>query len=588
MNTIAEYINRTDWRVNENSNMAYSLQGLNYHLFSGLIADYQLAQHTERVRDAHTSGALHLHNLGILASYCAGWDLEELLRSGWHGVVGKSESSPAKHLSSALGQMVTFIFTMAGEVAGAVAFSNVDTLLAPFIRYDKLEYEQVKQLLQEFVFALNNSTRVGFQIPFTNLSFNLTPHSLLKDTPVIIGGVPMSETYGDFQEEMDVFNHAFASVLLEGDAHGRIFSFPIPTYDITTTFDWDNPIYEPIWAMTAKYGVPYFGNYINSDLSPNDVRSMCCRLRLDNRILRTRAGALFGAAPLTGSVTYITLNIPRLAYEATDRADFFTRFDNLLNIAAEAMNTKRAMIEKLTDMGLYPYSSVYLANTKKAHGEYWHNHFNTFGILGVHEACLNLLGVGIETAEGKAFAEEVLRYALKKIERFQMLYGHLCNLEASPAESACYRLAKLDKALYPKIITSGTETTPYYTNSSNLPVGHTNNLATMLDHQESLQTLYTGGTVAHIFLGEALPNWKVAQALVRTIVEKWRVPYVTLTPTFSICPNHGYLSGEHEQCPECGATSEVYSRITGYIRPHTQWNVGKLQEARERVVYSEQ
>jgi len=585
MDLVNEYITRTDWRVNENSNMAYSLQGLNYHLSSSLMAKYQLDKYSERVRQAHLSGALHLHNLGMLSPYCCGWDLQDLLRRGWGGVSGKVESVPAKHLSSALGQIITFLFTLQGETAGAVAFSNFDTLLAPFVRYDNLSYPQVKQMMQEFIFSLNNSTRVGFQSPFTNLALNLTPYTLLRDVPVEIGGKTMPETYGDFQTEMDIINRAFAEVVLEGDAKDRVFSFPIPTYDITPDFDWDNPVYEPIWAMTAKYGMPYFGNYVNSDLSAEDVRSMCCRLRLDNRELRRRGGSLFGAAPLTGSVMYLTLNIPRLGYEAVDRDDFFARFANLLDIAAEAMALKRALTEELTEKGLYPYSKAYLASIKQATGKYWSNHFNTFGIIGVHEACLNLLGVGIQSPEGKRFAEEVLHFALEKIQHYQVMSGDLCNLEASPAESSCYRLAKTDKKQYPDIITSGTDDVPYYTNSTNLPVGYTCNLAEMLNHQESLQSLYTGGAVAHVFLGERLPHWTLARAMIKTIVEQWRVPYVTLTPTFSICPRHGYLTGEHEKCPECGATCEIYSRITGYIRPRSQWNVGKRQEAKERKVF---
>jgi anaerobic ribonucleoside-triphosphate reductase len=583
---IADYLGLADWRINENSNTGWSLQGLNHHLSSSAVARYWLEEvYPKSIRDAHISGAMHIHDLGMLSAYCCGWDLQDILSRGWGGVAGKPESSPPKHLSSALGQLITFLFTMSGEIAGAVAISNMDTLLAPFIRFDNLSYLQVKQLLQEFIFAMNNATRVGFQAPFSNVTLDLTPSPALKNTTVEIGGIVTPYTYGEFQAEMDIFNRAFAEVVYQGDAKGRVFTFPIPTYNITEDFDWDNPVYQPIWEMTARYGVPYFANFINSGMHPEDVRSMCCRLRLNNGELRKRMGGLFAAAPLTGSIGVVTLNMARIGYEAVDKADFITRLGELMDRAYHSLEIKRQVVEEYTEKGLYPYAKVYLDNVKMATGKYWSNHFSTIGLNGMHEACLNLLGVGIETPEGKQFAEEVLDTMLTILQHYQHLTHNLYNLEASPAESAAYRMAKADMALYPDIITSGVSEAPYYTNSTQLPVGM-DELTGMLDHQESLQLRYTGGTVAHVFLGEALPKWELARAIVKTITTNWKLPYITITPTFSICMHHGYISGEHETCPECGRECEIYSRVVGYLSPRQRWNVGKKQEAKDRGMFS--
>ena len=588
---IDDYLQLADWRVNENSNMSYSLQGLNLHLSSSMAAHYWL--HTiypAEVCEAHVSGDLHLHDLGMLSVYCCGWDLQDLLLRGFGGVPGKIESVPARHFRTALGQIVNFFYTLQGEAAGAVALSNFDTLLAPFIRNDGLDYASVKQSLQEFIFNMNVPTRVGFQTPFTNLTMDLTPPSTLRDMPIVIGGKVCDECYGDFQVEMDMLNRAFSEIMAAGDAGGRVFTFPIPTYNLTADFDWETPQLEPVWTMTARYGIPYFANFINSDMNPEDARSMCCRLRLDNRELQKRSGGLFAAAPLTGSVGVVTVNLPRLAYQARTEADFQARLQQRMEIARTSLEIKRKTIERFTEQGLFPYSSHYLQGIRQRTGHYWTNHFSTIGLTGMNEACLNLLSVDIGHPEGKAFATRTLRFMQDCLYEFQQETGNLYNLEATPAESAAFRLARADKRVFPTIITAGTLETPYYTNSSHLPVGFTDDVFEALGHQDDLQSLYTGGTVLHVFLGEQLDDWRQARQLVKTIAENFRLPYFTLSPTFSICPVHGYIPGEHAHCPydhreEEAVPCEVYSRVVGYLRPVQQWNEGKKQEFKERATY---
>jgi anaerobic ribonucleoside-triphosphate reductase len=547
---VEDYLRRADWRVNENSNMNYSLQGLNFYIASSIAATYWLNKvYPPEVQVAHTEGDFHIHDLGMLSTYCCGWDLQDLLRLGFGGVAAMLESDPPRHLRTALGQLVNFFYTLQGESAGAQAVSNFDTLLAPFVRYDGLDYKGVKQAIQEFVFNINVPTRVGFQTPFTNLTFDLSPSPVLRDEPVIIGGELREETYGEFQPEMDMLNRAFAEVMLEGDARGRVFTFPIPTYNITREFDWDNPVLAPIWQMTAKYGIPYFSNFINSDMSPEDARSMCCRLRLDNRELRKRGGGLFGANPLTGSIGVVTINMPRLGYLAEDEADFFARLSRLMDVARTSLEIKRKILEQLTEQGLYPYSRHYLSTIKQSQGTYWANHFSTIGLNGMNEACLNFMDTSIVDPEGKAFAVRVLEFMRKQLAAYQKETGHLFNLEATPAEGATYRLAKADLLRFPNVRTAGTEDVPYYTNSTHLPVGYTEDIFQALEHQDDLQVLYTGGTVLHGFIGEQIDDWKQARLLVRRIAENFRLPYYTLTPTFSICPVHGYIAGKHEYCP---------------------------------------
>ena len=544
------YLQRADWRVKENSNMNYSLQGLNFYIASSIAAKYWLHKvYPVEVQRAHTEGDFHIHDLGMLSTYCCGWDLQDLLSIGFGGVPAKLESKPPRHFRTALGQLVNFFYTLQGESAGAQAVSNFDTLLAPFIRHDGLDYEGVKQAMQEFVFNINVPTRVGFQTPFTNLTFDLTPSPVLRDQPAIIGGELQEETYGEFQIEMDMINRAFAEVMLEGDAKGRVFTFPIPTYNLSPDFDWENPVLEPVWRMTAKYGIPYFSNFINSDMRPEDARSMCCRLRLDNRELRKRGGGLFGANPLTGSIGVVTINMPRLGYVSENEDEFLKRLERTMHIARTSLNIKRKILEQLTEQGLYPYSRHYLSNIKESQGAYWANHFSTIGLNGMNEACLNFIGLSIAHPEGKAFAIRVLQFMRKKLKEYQEETGHLFNLEATPAEGATYRLSKADKRLYPDVITAGTEDAPYYTNSTHLPVEYTCDIFEALEHQDDLQVLYTGGTVLHGFVGEQIDDWRQARLLVRRIAENFRLPYYTLTPTFSICPVHGYLAGEHPCCP---------------------------------------
>jgi ribonucleoside-triphosphate reductase len=568
---VGKYLGEMDWKIKENSNMSFSLQGLNNYISSEITADYWMnAVYPPEVRNAHVNGDFHLHDMQLLASYCCGWDLHDLLMKGFGGVPGKVEANPAKHFRSALGQVVNFFYTLQGEAAGAQAFSSFDTYLAPFIRYDKLSYTEVKDALQNFIFNMNIPTRVGFQTPFTNITLDLYVPNMMKNEAVIIGGVPKKETYGEFQEEMDIFNAALVEVLSAGDAKGRVFTFPIPTYNITKDFDWDRPIVDKIMEMTAKYGIPYFSNFVNSDMSPEDARSMCCRLRLDNRELRKRGGGLFGANPLTGSIGVVTINLPRLGYLAEDLDDFKKRLLNLMNLAKESLNIKRKMIERLTEMGLYPYSRHYLAGIKQRFGEYWKNHFNTIGLVGMNEALLNLIGQPITSDVGLKTAQEILMFMREQMSRYQEEDGILFNLEATPAEGTAYRLARLDKEKFADIICANEEAyqaggaNPYYTNSSQLPVGYTNDLFDALEKQDGLQTLYTGGTVLHIFLGESMPDRKSLKNLIRRIAENYHLPYYTISPTFSICPIHGYIAGEHEYCPHCDDEMGLGETVRNY------------------------
>ena len=589
---VDKYIQEIDWKVKENANMAYSLQGLNNYISSIVSSKYWMNRvYSPEIKEAHEGGDFHIHDLQLIAAYCCGWDLQDLLRRGFMGVPGKVACKPAKHLGSALGQMVNFIYTLQGEVAGAEAFSNFDTLLAPFIRYDNLSYDKVKQEIQSFVFNMNVATRVGFQTPFSNITMDITAPKTLAKEAVVVGGVPQKETYGEFQEEMNMINRAFAEVMTEGDASGRIFTFPIPTYNIGKNFDWKDERFNPIWEMTAKYGIPYFANFINSDMDPDDARSMCCRLRLDNRELLKRGGGLFGANPLTGSIGVVTINLPRLGHVSKNKKEFFKKLDRLMDLAKESLETKRKMVENLTDRGLYPYSRVYLEPIKMRRGQYWANHFSTIGLVGMNEALLNLAGKDIVSREGKKLAKEILEHMRDKMVKYQKETGNLYNLEATPAEGTSYRLARLDKAKYPEIIFANSEAMkenekadPYYTNSSQLPVGFTDDIFEALDLQNDLQTKYTGGTVLHGFLGERLWDIKTTRDLVRKIAENYSLPYFTLTPTFSVCPVHGYISGEHYTCPKCVVEqkTEVYSRVVGYIRPIDQWNKGKQEEFKDR------
>lgn len=592
VNLMDQYLENIDWQVKENSNMAYSLQGLNNYIASEVSKSYWLNKvYTDDIRRANSEGDIHIHDLNILSTYCVGWDLQDLLVEGFKGANGKIECKPAKHLGVALGQLVNFFYTLQGESAGAQAISNFDTLMAPFIRYDKLTRDEVKQEMQSFMFGMNVPTRVGFQTPFTNVTLDLNCPSTLADQPVIIGGKPQKETYKEFQKEMDMFNEVFAEVISEGDAKGRVFTFPIPTYNITKDFDWDNKTLEPVWKMTAKYGIPYFSNFVNSDMKPEDARSMCCRLRLDNRELRKRGGGLFGANPLTGSVGVVTVNLPRLGFRSRDKREFFHNLSYMMDLSRDSLEMKRKILEQMTDSGLYPYTKFYLRNIKKRDGQYWSNHFSTIGLIGLNEASLNLLGKDLSRAEGQMFAREVLDFMRERIFQYQQDTGNNYNLEATPAEGTSFRLAKIDKELYPDIMVANEDTyqeekiAPYYTNSSHLPVDYTDDIYEVMDLQDDLQTKYTGGTVVHLFIGEEIKDTRSVKALVRQICDTYHLPYFTLTPTFSVCPNHGYIAGRVEKCAKCGAENEVYSRIVGYIRPIQQWNAGKRAEFDDRVTY---
>ena len=572
---VDNYLKQLDWKVNENSNMSYSIQGLNNYIASEISKQYWLNKiYPAHIKNAHVNGDIHIHDLNIISVYCVGWDLKDLLTEGFTGVKGKVESAPAKHFRTALGQIVNFMYTMQGEAAGAQAFSNFDTLLAPFIRYDNLTYEQVKQAMQEFIFNMNVPTRVGFQTPFTNITMDLTVPSYYAEQPVIIGGELMEATYKEFQPEMDMLNKAFFEIMMKGDNSGRVFTFPIPTYNITKDFDWDNKNINGLWEMAAKYGIPYFSNFINSDMSPEDARSMCCRLRIDNRELEYRGGGLFGSNPLTGSVGVVTLNLPKIGANVKTKGEFFEQLSAKMEIAKESLEIKRKLLEDLTDKDLYPYTKFYLRDIKARFGVYWKNHFSTIGLIGMNEACLNLLKEDIGTRSGKQFAIEVMDFMRAKIVEFQKETGNNYNLEATPGEGTSYRLAKLDKERY-----------PYYTNSTQLPVNYSDDIFEVLDHQDDLQTKYTGGTVVHIYAGERIQNTETMKNLVKKICNNYRLPYFTFSPTFSTCPNHGYISGEHYTCPECGESCEVYSRVVGYIRPVNQWNKGKKKEFSDRKTF---
>jgi ribonucleoside-triphosphate reductase len=549
---IDSYLVREDWRVNENANMGYSLQGLNNHIASNITSNYWLNKiYPDDVASAHREGDYHIHDLGLLSVYCCGWDLKDLLLKGFTGAYGKVQSAPPKHFRTALGQAVNFFYTLQGEAAGAQAFANFDTLLAPFIAYDGLSFEEIKQSLQEFVFNMNVPTRVGFQTPFTNITMDMMVPSNMANEAVVIGGELMDRCYGEFQDEMDLLNRAFCAVMMCGDASGRIFSFPIPTYNITKGLDWESERLKPVWEMTAKYGIPYFSNFVNSDMDPEDARSMCCRLRLDNRELRRRGGGLFGSNPMTGSIGVVTINLPRAAYLAADKQSFFARIAELMKLAQQSLDIKRKQLERFTDDGLYPFSKFYLGAIRERSGSYWDNHFSTIGLIGMHEACLNLIGKGVESEDGKDLAKETLNFMRKQLEGFQDESGYLYNLEATPAEGTSFRLASSDRQRYPEIICAGSDE-PYYTNSTQLPVGITEDIFEALTHQDQMQTLYTGGTVFHGFLGERLEDWRSARLLVKRIAENFHLPYFTLSPTFTICPVHGYIAGEHFDCPHHG------------------------------------
>ena len=576
--TIDNYLSKADWRVAENANMAHSFQGLMLHLSGTVQARYVLEKYPEEVRSAHDHGYFHIHDLSFgMAGYCAGWSLRDLLLEGFN-LDGRSSAGPAKHFDSALGQMVNFLGTLQNEWAGAQAFNNVDTYLAPFIRHDGLSYQQVRQAVQKFVFNLNTTSRWGGQTPFTNLSFDLAPPKHLAREAVIVGGKLLDATHGEFQAEMDMFNQAFLEVMAEGDYFDQIFSFPIPTYNVTEDFPWESPIGTKLLELTAKYGAPYFQNFINSDLSPEDVRSMCCRLQMDLRELRNKVGGLFGAGDLTGSIGVVTLNLPKLAYLAQGEEDFLDLLGEYATLAKDALEFKRKLIQDYLDRGMFPYSARYLKNGYKGH-------FSTIGLVGGHEACLNILGKGIETEAGVRLMTRALNHLREITSRFQEETGHLYNLEATPAEGTSYRLAKIDKGLYSDIQASGNGT-PYYTNSTNLPVGHCEDVIAALEHQNRLQPLYTGGTVFHTFLGEAVADTEALKNFIVKAFRMTKIPYLSITPTFSVCKAHGYMSGEHFECPTCGEDAEVFTRIVGYYRPVSRWNKGKKAEYADRVTYT--
>ncbi len=578
---VDNYLKVNDWRVKENSTVTYSVGGLILSNSGAITANYWLNNiYDKEISDAHKSAAMHIHDLSMLTGYCAGWSLKQLIQEGLGGIPGKITSSPASHLSTLCNQMVNFLGIMQNEWAGAQAFSSFDTYLAPFVKKDNLSYKEVKQCVQSFIYGVNTPSRWGTQAPFSNITLDWTVPEDLKNVPAIVGGKECDFTYGDCKKEMDMVNKAFIENMIEGDANGRGFQYPIPTYSITRDFDWsDTENNRLLFEMTAKYGTPYFSNYINSDMKPSDVRSMCCRLRLDLRELRKKSGGYFGSGESTGSVGVVTINMPRIAYLASDKKDFYQRLNHMMDIAARSLKIKRTVITKLLDAGLYPYTKRYLGTFK--------NHFSTIGLIGMNEVGLNAnwLRKDLTHQETLDFTREVLLHMRERLKGYQEEYGDLYNLEATPAESTTYRLAKHDKATYPDIITANEHGTPYYTNSSHLPVGYTEDLFTALDMEDDLQTLYTSGTVFHAFLGEKLPDWKSAAGLVKKVAENYRLPYFTLSPTYSVCADDGYITGEHFTCPICGKKTEVYSRITGYYRPVQNWNDGKVQEFKDRKMY---
>ena len=582
--TVDKYLNVTDWRVKENSTVTYSVGGLILSNSGAITANYWLSEvYDDEVAKAHRNCDFHLHDLSMLTGYCAGWSLRQLIEEGLSGVPGKITSSPAKHLSTLCNQMVNFLGIMQNEWAGAQAFSSFDTYLAPFVRTDDLTYNQVKKCIESFVYGVNTPSRWGTQAPFSNITLDWEVPNDLRDRPAIVGGKEMDFTYGDCKKEMDMINKAFIEIMIDGDADGRGFQYPIPTYSITKDFDWspteNNRL---LFEMTSKYGTPYFSNYVNSDMEPSDIRSMCCRLRLDLRELRKKSGGFFGSGESTGSVGVVTLNMPRLAFTSKDKAEFYEKLDHLMDVAARSLHTKRKVIGRLLDEGLYPYTKRYLGS--------FDNHFSTIGLVGMNEACLNANWIKRDLSDPAAqeFTKEVLNHMRDRLSDYQEMYkGELFNLEATPAESTTYRFAKYDAKNYPGIITAAEPGgTPYYTNSSHLPVGYTDDIFSALDIQDELQTLYTSGTVFHAFLGEKLPSWESAAELVKKIADNYKLPYYTLSPTYSVCSEHGYIAGEHYTCPICGKKAEVYSRITGYYRPVQNWNDGKTQEFKERKVYS--
>ena len=580
---VDSYVKITDWRVKENSTVTYSVGGLILSNSGAITANYWLSEiYDDEIAKAHRNADIHLHDLSMLTGYCAGWSLKQLIQEGLGGVEGKITSAPAKHLATLCNQMVNFLGIMQNEWAGAQAFSSFDTYLAPFVKVDNLSYDAVKKCIESFIYGVNTPSRWGTQAPFSNITLDWTVPADLKDTPAIVGGKEMDFTYGDCKKEMDMVNKAFIETMIEGDANGRGFQYPIPTYSITKNFDWsETENNKLLFEMTSKYGTPYFSNYINSDMEPSDVRSMCCRLRLDLRELRKKSGGFFGSGESTGSVGVVTINMPRIAYLAKDKEDFYKRLDKLMDISARSLKIKRNVITKLLDEGLYPYTKRYLGT--------FNNHFSTIGLIGMNEVGLNAnwLGKDLTDPETQAFSKEVLNHMRERLSDYQEKYGDLYNLEATPAESTTYRLAKHDVKRYPDIKTAAEEGgTPYYTNSSHLPVNYTDDIFSALDVQDELQTLYTSGTVFHAFLGEKLPDWKAAASLVRKIAENYKLPYYTLSPTYSVCREHGYIQGEQYTCPICGKNTEVYSRITGYYRPVRNWNDGKTQEYKERKVYN--
>ncbi len=578
LSTIDEYLGKMDWRVSANANQGYSLGGMILNTAGKVVANYWLHKiYPKEVGEAHIHGDYHIHDLDMFTGYCAGWSIRQLLEEGFNGVSGKVESGPAKHLETALGQMVNFLGTLQNEWAGAQAFSSFDTYLAPFVKIDNLDYERVKQCVQQFVFNLNVPSRWGTQTPFTNVTLDWVCPEDMRTRKPVIGGKVVDFTYGDCQKEMDIVNKAFIETMITGDNKSRIFTFPIPTYNITKDFDWENENVKLLFEMTAKYGTPYFQNFLNSSLKPSDVRSMCCRLQLDLRELKAKGGGLFGSAEMTGSVGVVTINLPRIGYLAKTKEEFLQRLEKLMSLAKTSLEMKRRVIEENMDKGLLPYTKRYLGSL--------HNHFSTIGVNGSNEACLNFLDKDISHPESKQFILDVLDFMRKKLADYQEETNNFYNLEATPAEGTTYRFAKEDQKRYPDIIQAGTKEAPYYTNSTHLPVSYTDNPMEALDHQDDLQTRYTGGTVLHMFLGERIMNWKVCRDLVKRIAENYRLPYFTMTPTFSICPTHGYLNGEQKNCPICEKECEVWSRVMGYFRPVSQWNKGKQSEYAERKEY---
>jgi len=577
--TVEDYLNQVDWRSKENSNLSPSFSSVFLHVAGEAMALYTLEKvYARDVAEAHRNGDFHIHNLSMgIVGYCAGWSIADILMEGFNGVPARTESSPPRHLSTALLQLVNFVGTLQNEWAGAQAYNSLDTYLAPYVRMDKLGYEQVKQEIQQFVYNLNIASRWGGQTPFTNITFDLKPPEDLRDSSVVYAGRLLDETYNDFQPEMDMINRAFCEVMSRGDIRGRVFAFPIPTYNITKDFDWGNEVSNALFETTAKYGNPYFQNFVNSDLNPKDVRAMCCRLRLDLREFYRRIGGYFGYADKTGSIGVVTINMPRIGYLSKEEDEFLERLDGLMELAKESLEVKRVVVQENIDRGLLPFTRRYLGTLR------WH--FSTIGLVGMNEACLNFLGEDIGSEGGRSFAVKVLRHMREKSREFQEDTGHVYNIEATPAEGTSYSLARLDKERYPEIITAG-ERVPYYTNSTQLPVNYTDDLYLALKKQEELQSLYTGGTVFHIFLGESITERESCKLLVKRVAERFKMPYFTVTPTFTVCPDHGYLAGEHMKCPLCGRETEVYSRVVGYFSPIQNWHEGKREEYRLRRIYS--